>query len=100
MSSSTKTPANAGIGEPKPNLFDAEGAIGKQFTGMLWLIMTPYKLYNRLTGNKENGAVGGAAQAVGGPLAKDGVVGKQFTTDGSIGGSVQSALGSDKPIEH
>lgn len=44
----------------------------------------------------ENGALGGTAQAVGGPLDKDGVIGKQFTTDGVIGGTVQSALGGKK----
>ncbi|KAI2602392.1 hypothetical protein GGR54DRAFT_645089 [Hypoxylon sp. NC1633] len=73
MASQVKTPANSGIGEDKPKMFDAQGAIGKQFT--------------------EQGAVGGAAQKVGGPLDKDGMIGKQFTTDGSIGGSVQSTLG-------
>ncbi|KAI1342487.1 hypothetical protein F5Y15DRAFT_372958 [Xylariaceae sp. FL0016] len=73
MASSTTTPANAGIGEDKPKAFDAQGAIGKQFT--------------------EQGALGGAAQKVGGPLDKDGMIGKQFTTEGSVGGSVQSALG-------
>lgn len=34
MASSIKTPATAGIGEDKPKAFDAQGAIGKQFTGM------------------------------------------------------------------
>lgn len=33
------------------------------------------------------------AQKIGGPLDKDGVIGKQFTTEGSIGGSVQENLG-------
>ncbi|KAL7627868.1 hypothetical protein AAE478_002063 [Parahypoxylon ruwenzoriense] len=73
MSSATRTPATAGIGEDKPKMFDAKGSIGKQFT--------------------EEGAIGGAAQKIGGPLDKEGIVGKQFTTEGSIGGSVQSALG-------
>ncbi|KAI0172087.1 hypothetical protein GGR52DRAFT_454539 [Hypoxylon sp. FL1284] len=73
MSSQVQTPATAGIGEDKPKAFDAQGAIGKQFT--------------------EQGAIGGAAQKVGGPLDKDGMIGKQFTADGSIGGSVQSSLG-------
>ncbi|KAI4870388.1 hypothetical protein F4820DRAFT_254571 [Hypoxylon rubiginosum] len=73
MASQVKTPANAGIGEDKPKMFDAQGSIGKQFT--------------------EGGAIGGAAQKVGGPLDKDGMIGKQFNPDGSIGGSVQSTLG-------
>ncbi|KAK8069917.1 hypothetical protein PG994_006533 [Apiospora phragmitis] len=76
MASDTKTPATAGIGEDKPKAFDAQGAIGKQFT--------------------EKGAVGGTAATVGGPLAKDGMIGKQFTTEGSIGGSVQNAMGGTK----
>ncbi|KAI5925293.1 hypothetical protein F4810DRAFT_708680 [Camillea tinctor] len=41
----------------------------------------------------EHGAIGGTAQTIGGPLDKEGAIGKQFTTEGSIGGSVQSALG-------
>ncbi|KAI1760512.1 hypothetical protein GGR53DRAFT_78415 [Hypoxylon sp. FL1150] len=73
MSSQVKTPANAGVGEDKPKLFDAQGSIGKQFT--------------------DEGAIGGAAQKIGGPLAKDGAIGKQFNADGSIGGSVQNTLG-------
>ncbi|PNS15141.1 hypothetical protein CAC42_8142 [Sphaceloma murrayae] len=53
--------------------FDAQGAIGKQFT----------------TG----GVLGGTAQKIGGPFDKDGAIGKQFTTGGSIGASVQEHLG-------
>ncbi|KAK7991248.1 hypothetical protein PG988_000042 [Apiospora saccharicola] len=71
-----RPPANAGIGEDKPKAFDAQGAIGKQFT--------------------DKGAIGGTAAAIGGPLAKDGMVGKQFTTAGGIGGSVQNAMGGTK----
>jgi hypothetical protein len=35
MASSTTTPANAGVGEhnTSTNMMDAQGAIGKQFTG-------------------------------------------------------------------
>lgn len=33
MSGSTQTPANSGIGHDKPKALDADGAIGKQFTG-------------------------------------------------------------------
>ncbi|KAK3324039.1 hypothetical protein B0T19DRAFT_463909 [Cercophora scortea] len=74
MSSSTKTPANAHVGHHERNkVFDAHGAIGKQFT--------------------EKGAIGGTAQAIGGPLAKDGMIGKQFTEDGKIGGAVQGMMG-------
>lgn len=34
------------------------------------------------------------AQAIGGPLDKEGAIGKHFTESGSIGGSVQEHLGS------
>jgi hypothetical protein len=44
----------------------------------------------------ETGAIGGTAQAIGGPLAKDGVIGKQFTSDGAIGGTVQNNMGGEK----
>lgn len=60
----------------KPKAFDAQGAVGKQFT--------------------EQGAIGGTAQKIGGPLDKEGAISKQFTTEGSIGGTVQSALGGKK----
>ncbi|KAK7931121.1 hypothetical protein PG985_001833 [Apiospora marii] len=76
MASSTTTPATAGVGDDKPKAFDAQGAVGKQFT--------------------EHGVVGGTAAAVGGPLAKDGMIGKQFTTGGAIGGNVQNAMGGTK----
>lgn len=38
----------------------------------------------------------GNAQSIGGPLAADGVIGKQFTAEGAIGGTVQKNLGDDK----
>jgi len=40
--------------------------------------------------------VGGVAQKIGGPLNKEGVIGKQFTTEGAVGGTVQSNLGGKK----
>jgi hypothetical protein len=39
LSSSKTTPANAGIGEDKAKVFDAQGAIGKQFTGKSTLLL-------------------------------------------------------------
>ncbi|KAF2092688.1 hypothetical protein NA57DRAFT_62212 [Rhizodiscina lignyota] len=39
------------------------------------------------------GAVGGTAQKIGGPLDKDGMIGKQFKETGSIGGAVEDTLG-------
>jgi hypothetical protein len=44
----------------------------------------------------ETGAIGGTAQKIGGPLAKDGIIGKQFTSDGAIGGTVQNNMGGEK----
>lgn len=66
-----------GKSDAKPKAFDAQGAVGKQFTA-------------------EEGVIGGTANKIGGPLAKDGFVGKQFTTEGSIGGTIQSAMGGSK----
>jgi hypothetical protein len=39
------------------------------------------------------GAIGGMAQKVGGPMDKEGMIGKQFTEQGSIGGTVQNMMG-------
>ncbi|KAF4301545.1 hypothetical protein GTA08_BOTSDO07287 [Botryosphaeria dothidea] len=55
------------------SVFDSDGVIGKQFT--------------------TKGAIGGAAQNVGGPFDAQGSIGKQFTDKGSIGGTVQEHLG-------
>lgn len=48
------------------------------------------------------GALGGTAQKIGGPLSADGMVGKHFTEGGAIGGSVQQTLGSKEgsSIDH
>ncbi|KAK3318948.1 hypothetical protein B0H66DRAFT_253507 [Apodospora peruviana] len=73
MASAQTTGATANLGTDKPKLFDSSGAIGKQFT--------------------EDGALGGTAQAIGGPLDKEGMIGKQFTEQGSIGGTVQNLMG-------
>ncbi|OJD34557.1 uncharacterized protein BKCO1_2200094 [Diplodia corticola] len=39
------------------------------------------------------GAIGGTAQKLGGPFDAQGSIGKQFTDKGSIGGTVQDHLG-------
>ena len=50
MASDTKTPANAGVGETNPPVFDAQGAIGKQFTGeYLQLVVFFHIVYERNT---------------------------------------------------
>lgn len=46
-----------------------------------------------LTSQTEEGAIGGTANAIGGPLAADGAIGKQFTTKGAVGGTVQDKMG-------
>ena len=44
----------------------------------------------------EEGAIGGTAQKVGGPLSKEGFIGKHFTTEGSVGGTVEENMGGTK----
>lgn len=94
MSGATQTPANSHLGQDKPKAFDAAGSIGHQFTGTPLLhaakVTQNYSLIPHLS---EDGAIGGTAQKIGGPLDKDGAIGKQFTTEGSIGGTVQDKLG-------
>lgn len=54
------------------------------------------EIISKLTHSPAEGAIGGAAQKVGGPFDKEGAIGKQFTTDGSVGGTVQEKLGGTK----
>jgi hypothetical protein len=82
----------------KPRAMDENGAVGKQFTGQ-WPTPSLVQLHDNesnLVGIQEQGALGGTAAKIGGPLDKDGVIGKQFTTEGSIGGTVQNAMGGQK----
>jgi hypothetical protein len=44
----------------------------------------------------EQGAIGSMGQKIGGPFDKEGMIGKQFTPEGSIGGAVQNAMGGEK----
>ncbi|KAI0164525.1 hypothetical protein GGR52DRAFT_128239 [Hypoxylon sp. FL1284] len=71
-----REPAGAKTTGTGGSAFDSAGAIGKQFT--------------------TQGALGGVAEKVGGPLSADGAVGKQFTDKGSIGGAIQDKLGNNK----
>lgn len=64
-----------------PHLCDATARL------LLLLLLTRH--------DTEQGAIGGAAQKIGGPLAKDGAIGHAFTTDGAVGGTVQGALGGN-----
>ena len=43
-----------------------------------------------------DGAIGGTAQKVGGPLDKHGAIGQHFNADGKIGGMVQENLANKK----
>lgn len=40
-----------------------------------------------------DGAIGQIGEKVGGPFSSQGAIGKQFTTDGSIGGAIHEQLG-------
>ncbi|KAI1136199.1 hypothetical protein F5Y05DRAFT_391931 [Hypoxylon sp. FL0543] len=71
-----KEPAGEKTTGTASSAFDSAGIVGKQFT--------------------TEGAVGGTAQKLGGPLSEDGAIGKQFTDTGSIGGAIQNTLGSQK----
>jgi len=51
------------------SIFSKDGAIGGAFTSQ--------------------GAVGGTAQKIGGPLDKSGAIGKHFNPDGAVGGTFQ-----------
>ena len=43
-----------------------------------------------------DGSIGSLGNKVGGPLASDGAIGKQFEAGGGIGGTVQNMLGDKK----
>jgi len=42
------------------------------------------------------GAIGGTAQSIGGPLAADGAIGRHFNADGALGGTAQSLADKNK----
>ena len=55
---------------------------------------------SRKSGRKANstaiqseGAVGGVGETVGGPLSKEGAIGKHFTDSGAVGGTIHDTLG-------
>lgn len=53
-------------------------------------------ILTRLSRIVEEGAIGGMGQKVGGPFAKDGMIGEHFTAEGKVGGTVQSMMGGKK----
>lgn len=76
-----------------PKAMDEQGSVGKQFTGTT---VASWSARSNLIFIPEKGAIGGTAQKIGGPFDKEGVIGKQFTTEGSIGGTVQNNMGGEK----
>lgn len=58
------------------SVFSKDGAVGKMFNA--------------------DGALGGTAQKIGGPLDKEGSIGQHFNADGKIGGMVQESLANKK----
>ena len=76
------------------SIFDKSGAVGSMFNG------TPP--HNHIVDAAADstftadGPLGGTAQKIGGPLDKDGAVGKHFNADGKIGGMVQENLANKK----
>ncbi len=81
-------------------MFSKDGSIGKMFNGMLYLfcaVETCRVLWDsQLTCSSADGALGGTAQKIGGPLDKEGMVGQHFNADGKIGGMVQQNLADNK----
>ena len=45
------------------------------------------------TAIQSEGAVGGVGETVGGPLSKEGAIGKHFTDSGAVGGIIHDTLG-------
>ncbi|KIX92308.1 uncharacterized protein Z520_12054 [Fonsecaea multimorphosa CBS 102226] len=54
-------------------MLSSDGSVGKQFTA--------------------DGAIGGTAQKIGGPLDQNGMIGGMFKEDGAIGGTVNKMAG-------
>lgn len=69
------------------SIFSKDGMVGKQFTSMSF--STTSRSTTHISRPLAEGAIGGTAQSIGGPLDKQGMVGKHFGADGSIGGTAQ-----------
>lgn len=52
--------------------------------------------WDTLTPDTADGAIGGTAQKIGGPLDKEGSIGQHFNSDGKIGSMVQENLADKK----
>lgn len=79
------------------SVFSKDGAIGSMFKGWFSPLLG-YLIYKIATDcwNLADGAVGGTAQSIGGPLDKTGMIGKNFKEDGAIGGMIQKNLAEKK----
>ncbi|CAF9907723.1 MAG: hypothetical protein ALECFALPRED_003787 [Alectoria fallacina] len=65
------------------SMFSKDGTLGSMFNGTA-------------SPPRTDGAIGGTAQKIGGPLDKEGSIGQHFNSDGKIGGMVQENLANKK----
>ena len=78
------------------SIFSKDGAVGSMFNGTHSFAPNVTLSSDTLTGNTADGAIGGTAQKIGGPLDKQGSIGQHFNSDGKIGGMVQENLANKK----
>lgn len=83
------------------SMFSKDGAVGSMFNGTIHPYSSPSdKVPDRsritLTPDTADGAIGGTAQKIGGPLDQQGSIGQHFNADGKIGGMVQENLANKK----
>ena len=78
------------------SIFSKDGALGSMFNGTA----SPHRAIDASSStlilHVADGAVGGTAQKIGGPLDKEGSIGQHFNADGKIGGMVQENLANKK----
>lgn len=75
-------------------MFDKHGAVGSMFNGKSYTSLN--QTQRLMTVSAADGAIGGTAQKIGGPLDKQGAIGQHFNADGKIGGMVQENLANKK----
>lgn len=78
------------------SMFSKDGPLGSMFNGTDSPPKSTRWFRNTLTWDTADGAIGGTAQKIGGPLDKDGSIGQHFNADGKIGGMVQENLANKK----
>ncbi len=81
-------------------MFDKDGAIGSMFKGSFgperYAPSTTSRNWSDCWFCVADGALGGTAQSIGGPLDKEGMIGKNFKETGTIGGMVQEKIAEKK----